>query len=785
MHSCLRIFMASAAVLSLTLQPFPAFASGVSPAAIAAADQHIGGGINQLVDDLDAEAIFVRNGQGVLYRKGAVGQRRVLFADPATGTTQLLIDDATLVAKLRAAGATRAAGSVQLVDFAPETGVLTIAIGPRQWLVGLKDNKVRQKPGTPAATELDDLRDKEVQPEQISLAPAGQVKLKGNMAKRKQAPARPTGQMSPDGKWEARVEDYNIAIIERATGRRVALTSDGNFDRRYGINYPRFGDMAEANSETPPTAVLTRWSPDSSQILTYRLDRNDSPIHTGVQMKSPGGGPARTFHYVYPNAGSNNVPDLKPMLIDVKSGAATLLDVPALPLLSPGNPTLQWQGERIHYLWTKRGFGEITLFEIDPHTNKARPLAREALDPAVYDAATIIRYAPALNGTLVVSERSGWAQLYLVRKGDDPTGGQRLTDGAWEVASIEHVTPGGPILVTGNGREKGVNPYYRMLYSVGLDGKTVNLTPEPMHHDITVSPDGAQFIDRMSTPTTPTRTLLRRTSDGAILAELSRADPAKLAATGYVDAEVFQTTAQDGKTPLYATIYRPNHFDPAKSYPVIEHVYTGPSQRRFREDYRNNITGIPASLAQLGFIVVTIDTPGTSRRGRAFRMPAYGKLWTVGVDEHVHVLKQIKAKYAYLDLDRVGIAGHSSGGFDTFRFLIQRPDIYKAGVSSAGNHDMRLCKVWWPEMNMGFADEATWVRNTSKTYADKLQSKLLLVHGDIDDNVPMATTQQLSEALTAAGKEHEFRIINNRGHGLAGDEFNKMMRDFFIRELRP
>lgn len=745
MFSFLRPLLTSTAALSLVLQPIPAFATSTASVAWAAADDHIGGGITRLVDDLDAEAMFVDGGRAVLYRKGPTGQRRILFADPRTGAVRLLIDDAALVAKLKAAGAVRAAGSPTLVDFVPATGVLTIAIGPRQWLVGLKDNKVRQKAAAPADT----------------------------------------ARVSPDGKWEAGIENYNIVVIERATGRKIALTTDGSYDRRYGINYPRLGEMVDANSETPPTATLVRWSPDSRHILTYRLDRNDSPIHEGVQMKPPGGGAARTFRYVYPNAGSPHVPDLFPMLIDVHSGAATMLDVPALPLMSPANPVLQWQGDKIHYLWKKRGFGEMTLFEVDPDTNKAQPIAREALEPGIYESSTIIRYAPRLNGTLVVSERSGWAQLYLVRTGEDANGGQRLTSGEWEVASIEHVAAKGSILVTGNGREKGVNLYFNMLYRVGLNGDTVNLTPEPLHHEVTVAPNGETFIDRMSGPTTPTRTLLRRASDGAILAELSRADPAKLAATGYVEAEVFETTARDGKTPLYATIYRPRNFDPSKSYPVIEHVYTGPTQRRFREDYRNNISGIPASMAQLGFITVTVDVPGTSRRGRDFRMPAYRNLWTVGVDDHVHVLEQIKAKYPYLDLDRVGVAGHSAGGFDTFRFLIQRPDIYKAGVSSAGNHDMRLCKVWWPEMNMGLADEETWVRNTNKTYADRLQSKLLLIHGDIDDNVPIATTQQLSEALTAAGKPHEFRIIHNRGHGLAGDEFNRMMREFFVRELRP
>lgn len=737
---CLRGFSACIGLLCLPLGATDA--PDANAVIFAAADAHLQPGVGGLVEDIDVRAVFADRGRAVLYKKGPAGRREIWIASTETGAMRPLISETSLVARLREKGAKGAPASLRPVDFAPDTNTLTVAFGTRQWQVGLADGPVRQK---------------------------REPKARGNG--------------SPDGKWDVVAKDYNLVLVERASGRRTPLTMDGSQDRRYGVNYPRFGKMVAANSETPPMSVFARWSPDSSQILTYRLDRNGSAIHEGVQMKPPGGGAPRTFHYVYPNAGAETLPVLRPLLIDVPAGKITALDVPPYPLMFPNNPQLGWQGARIRYLWKKRGFGEITLFEIDPKTNRATALVREALEPVVMDTVTIIRAAPRLGGTLLVSERSGWAQLYLVCPEDGPAGGLRLTRGEWEVRGIEHVGAGGPILVTGNGREKGVNPYFTMLYRVGLDGGIVNLTPEPLHHDVTVASTGLHFIDRMSSPGTPTRTLLRSARDGKILAELARANPAGLMKTGFVNAEVFETTAPDGKTPLYAIIHRPRHFDPSRSYPVIEHVYTGPTTCRFKPDYAANISGPAASMAQLGAIVVTIDGRGTSRRGRAFRLPAWQNLWGVGVDDHVHVLKRIREKYPNLDLGRVGVAGHSAGGYDAFRFMIQRPDIYKAGVSSAGNHDMRIEKAWWPEQSMGLASKELWLRNTGKTHADKLQGKLLLIHGDIDDNVPLANSRELSEALAAAGKPHEFKIIHNRGHNLNGPEFNALLRTFFLRTL--
>jgi dipeptidyl aminopeptidase/acylaminoacyl peptidase len=287
----------------------------------------------------------------------------------------------------------------------------------------------------------------------------------------------------------------------------------------------------------------------------------------------------------------------------------------------------------------------------------------------------------------------------------------------------------------------------------------------------------------MSSPTEPTKTLLRRASDGAIVMELGRADPSALLASGFTMPEPFETVADDGKTKLYGMIHRPANFDPSKSYAVIENVYTGPTTHRFGESYEDNVVAGLNGLAQWGAIVVTIDGRGTSQRGKAFRLPAYQNLGEVGLDDHIHVLKAMKAKYPYFDLDRVGVYGGSAGGYDTARFVLRRPDFYKVGVASSGNHDLRLDKAWWPEVSMGIADDATWERNSNISVAGNLKGKLMLIHGDIDDNVPVAASLRLSNALVKAGKPHELVILPNTNHAVMQPYYWNKLTSYFVTNL--
>lgn len=723
---------------------------GVPTSARVQAERFSAANVRALITDLDLRAKFTADGQGVIYRTGAKGAGRIWRVDLKTSGVSELATEATLTPLLAAQGLKTDGGiEVSPSQYDRDKDILTFYAAGREW-------RYERTTGKLSAAER--------VPEE-------------------------TGVLSPDGKYRVISRNYNLWLVEVATGRETAVTTDGVYDRRYGQNYPQLGDIVAANSETPDMRVSVQWSGDSKRLLTYRLDRNGSYIWHAVQPNPPGSHFPRTFSYVYPNAGAKDVPQVYPVVIDAAKAlegkpALTLPDLPAQSLLWPGDPNL-WFNEagKIVYEWQARGYTEVKLFEADPATGKTQVRVREALSPNVYVTSTAMRAAPELGGYLIISERSNWAQLYFLQNGDNPSGGKALTKGEWEVTSISHVAKGGPILITGIGRETGVNPYFRSLYKVMLDGKIVNLTPEPLDHDTTVSEDGEWIIDRMSTPSEPPRTVLRRASDGVIVLELGRADHSALLAAGFTLPEVFETTAEDGKTKLYGTIYRPAHFDPSKSYPVIENVYTGPTTHRFAETYGGNVPTNLAALAQFGAIVVIIDGKGTSQRGKAFRMPAWQNLGEVGLDDHIRVLKAMKAKYLYFDLDRVGVYGGSAGGYDTARFVLRRPDFYKVGVASSGNHDLRLDKAWWPETTMGNADDATWEKNSNISVAGNLKGHLMLIHGDIDDNVPVAATLRLSAALTAAGKPHDLVILPNTPHNVNQPYYWNRLTGYFYQYL--
>lgn len=744
---CLPLLPLSTATLAQT--PI-ATAQTTYDALAAKAERYLPGNINSLITDLDVRAKFSADGKSVVYRLGAKGQGRLKLADPVSGQARELTTEAALTPLLVVQGAKiEGVADVRPLDFDTAKGTLRVSAAGREWTLDTASGKV------------------------TAAEPAAKV----------------PGVVSPDGKSRVIARNYNLWLVDTATGRETPLTTDGNYDRRYGQNYPMLGAMAAANSETPEMGVSAQWTGDSKRLLTYRLDRNGSYIWHAVQQNPPGSRFPREFSYVYPTAGAKDIPQLHPVVIDIEAARAqnpalSLPDLPAQSLLWPGDPLLYWdEAGHIIYEWQARGYSEIALYEADPETGKALVRVREALKPNVAVTSSALRNAPEWGGYLAISERSDWAQLYLIKRGEDPNGGKAITRGNWEVLTIEHITKDGPVLITGIGREAGVNPYFKSLYRVTMDGRISHLTPEPLDHEVKVSDDGQWFIDRMSSPTVPTRTLLRRTSDGQIVLELGKADPSALLATGFTPPEPFETLADDGKTKLYGMIHRPAHFDPAKTYPVIENVYTGPTTHRFGESYEDNMIAGTNALAQFGAIVVTIDGRGTSQRGKVFRSSAWQNLGEVGLDDHIWVLKAMKTKYAYFDLNRVGVYGGSAGGYDTARFILRRPEFYKVGVASSGNHDLRLDKAWWPEVNMGNADNATWERNSNMSVAANLKGKLMLIHGDIDDNVPVVASLRLSDALIKAGKPHELVILPNTNHAVMQPYYWRKLSGYFYDNL--
>ena len=717
------------------------------------ADRYLGAGMRALIVDQNLDASFIDNGNGILFRRGAADKREILFLDLATRQARPVIAEAALAGLLSsAAGKPIVPAELHLED--PEydlaAGTLSFGAFDKRWML--------KSDGT--------------------LAQAAKGSPKGDDA------------TSPDGRFRIVAENHNLVAIELKTGRKVALTTDGTRDRPYGRGIAELSEILKQGTEDPVLPVSIRWSPDSKRILTWRLDTTGVQRLTMTQETPPDAFYPRSFSYVYPLAGASKLPQASRLVIDVEDALKhrrakiVPLQVPSESLLYPADPDMGWSAGKVRSMWIERGYGQLVVYSSDPVTGASTITAREATKPIVTVTSSFLQPAPELGGELDVSERSGWAQLYLVRP-DDPNGGVPLTRGNWEVTAIEHVdAEHRSILLTGVGREADRNPYYHALYRVNLDGtRPILLTPEPLEHDVQVSENGRFAIDAMSSPTVPTRTVVRDTSDGHIVYELGHADASALIASGFTMPEPFKGVAADGKTPLYAMIYRPANFDPTRRYPVIDNVYTGPTMHVVPSVFGDALTNGPASVAQIGAIVVVIDATGTSQRGQAFRLPAYRNLGEVGLDDHIAMIRQMAARYPYIDISRAGVYGGSAGGYDAARFILRRPNFFKVAVASSGNHDLRLDKAWWPEVTMGNPDPAVWDRNSNISVAANLRGKLLLVHGDIDDNVPITESFRLGAALIQAHRSFDMAVLPNTTHRVAQPFFWRKFRDYFVRNL--
>jgi dipeptidyl aminopeptidase/acylaminoacyl peptidase len=366
----------------------------------------------------------------------------------------------------------------------------------------------------------------------------------------------------------------------------------------------------------------------------------------------------------------------------------------------------------------------------------------------------------------------------------------QITAGAWATGDLLHVDQAAKQLYfTARGREQGRLLYYAHLYRVNFDGSGLTLlTPEDANHRITFSPSGKYFVDTYSRIEAPPVTVLRSASDGKVIRTLEKAEISRLEEIGWEPGEVFTVKARDGVTDLYGVIYFPTNLDPSKKYPVLEYIYPGPQVGSVGQ-WAFTIGGEYRALAELGFVVVLLDHLGTPLRSKAFHDNYYGNFIDNGLPDHIAGLKQLGARYPFMDLDRVGIWGHSGGGFASTDAVLRFPEFYKVAVSGAGNHDNRSYNIYWAEKYQGLLKRDS-VRKTdnfeasaNKTYAKNLQGKLLLMHGDMDDNVHPAMTIQVVDELIKANKDFDLIIAPNRAHGLNEPYFIRRRWDYFVRHL--
>jgi dipeptidyl aminopeptidase/acylaminoacyl peptidase len=280
--------------------------------------------------------------------------------------------------------------------------------------------------------------------------------------------------------------------------------------------------------------------------------------------------------------------------------------------------------------------------------------------------------------------------------------------------------------------------------------------------------------------------LLRDAATGKILKEISKADIDGLLAMNYHFPEAFTATGRDGATTIYGAIWKPTNFDPTKKYPVIDQSYTGPHTNMFPRNFISAVARTNQAIAELGFIVVTVDGMGTAGRSKSFHNYSYKNMGK-NLTDHVLAIKELGRKYSWIDTSRVGIFGHSAGGYDAGHAVLEFPDFYKVAVASSADHDFRMEKDWWPEMYMGWPVDSTYHQVSNITMAGNLKGKLLITHGGIDENVNPSATFKLAEALVQAGKEFDMLIFPSQRHGYQGkvsDYFTKKLWNYFVEHLR-
>jgi dipeptidyl-peptidase-4 len=456
-------------------------------------------------------------------------------------------------------------------------------------------------------------------------------------------------------------------------------------------------------------------------------------------------------------------------------------------MLYYGGPSVEWEADGRHFQYRDvlRGYTRVRVIQVNAENGTTRTIIDERNQPLVGNYLVVTR---AFNGGKEIvwsSERDGWNHFYLYDV-QTATLKNQITKGPWVIRGISYIDEKTRVLYfTAGGRESNRDPYFRHLYRVNLDGTDLSLlTPEDADHNITFSPDGSCFVDEFSRADLPTVSVVRRSLDGSVLKELEKADVSRLQALGWKYPTPFKAKAADGTTDLYGLIWRPTHFDPKKQYPVIENIYTGPHgsfvPKTFAA-YRNQ----QQAIAELGFITVFIDGRGTANRSKAFRETSYQNLGAgAGGEDHIAVMKQMAAQYTYMDLGRVGVWGHSAGGYDSTHAILTHPEFYRVAVSSAGCHDNRMDKAIWNEQWMGWPVDKHYEEQSNYTLAKNLTGKLFIAHGDVDENVPLPATIKLVDALVDANKNFDFLIMPNRPHGFGNDPYFVRRRwDYFVKNL--
>ncbi|TCV95918.1 dipeptidyl aminopeptidase/acylaminoacyl peptidase [Luteibacter rhizovicinus] len=606
--------------------------------------------------------------------------------------------------------------------------------------------------------------------------------------------AKEPGLASPDGKQEAFIRDWNLWVRDIATGAETQLTTDGVANYGYATDNAGWKHTDEA---------IGVWSPDSKKIATFQQDQRKTGEMTlvGTNVGHP-----TVDTWKYPLPGDKDVTMIERVVIDVPSHKTVRFQMPPDQhrstlcddvSCSPGEwDDVRWaaDGRSIAFVSTSRDHKQEWFRVANPETGAVREVFGEKAKTYFESGNGKVnwQYVPETDEVIWFSERSNWGQLYMY---DLKTGKlkHQITSGDGNVTEVLRIDPKSKtIWFRGVGKEKGRNPYYQQFYKIGFDGKGLTLlTPEDADHTVELSKDGTYFVDSYSTIDNPPVTVLRRSDTGATVKEVARADISRLKAAGWVPPTAFTVKARDGKTDLYGLMFKPTHFDPSKKYPIVDYIYPGPQTGSVRTRSFIPAHGDNQALAELGFIVIAIDGMGTPWRTKAFHDAYFQNIGDNTLPDQVAGLRELGKRYSWIDMDKVGIWGHSGGGNATATAMFRYPDLFKVGISESGNHDNRNYEDDWAEKWQGLLEKkadgtSNYDDQANQAHAAGLKGHLLLAHGTMDDNVPPYETLLVVDALIKANKDFDLIMIPNAHHGY-GEATQYMTRrrwDYFVRNLQ-
>jgi dipeptidyl-peptidase 4 len=629
---------------------------------------------------------------------------------------------------------------------------------------------------------------------------------------------------SPDSTAFAFAREHNLFVVEVATGDTIQLTRDGerwySFGNRDTVQVQQQqrqeDDQEEEGERTqqsrsrdPRVRANVTWSPDSRAFYVTRNDsRNVADLFLVNSLTEPRPS-LMTYRYAMP--GEENV--MQQELFTYHRGERELSRAPVDKWKDQRLFQAHWPtgSDRLRVIRRDRLQRNLELVEVSFPSREARVLLTESVENAYLETQPL-RYLRSGGDFLWWSERTGWGHLYLYSH--DGQLKRALTSGAWRVQNVAEVdTVRRQVFFRGVGREAGESVYYMHMYRVAADGGPITLLdPGNANHSSVLSPSRRFVVNNFSRVDMPGRSVLRDERGGLVM-ELEATDVTMLEATGWRAPEKFMVKAADGVTDIYGVMWKPFDFDETKRYPIIAHVYPGPQTETVTTTY--SPSNVNQRLAQLGFIVIQIGNRGGSpMRSNAYHSYGYFNLRDYGLADKKAGIEQLARQHPWIDVDRVGIYGHSGGGFMTAAALMLPPynDFFKVGVSSAGNHDNNVYNQNWSEQHHGLREvrtprtASTAQRNgngsdndldpeydvrfeirvpTNHELAENLKGRLLLVHGDMDNNVHPAGTIRLANALIRANKRFDFFIMPGQAHGygVMQNYYNRMMMEYFAEHL--